>query len=70
MLLVTKALQVLKTFTVLDTVVPGDTNSDGVADSEDDNGGKPNVLVVDAHTSDNHDKPVGSDDLKRRCVQV
>ena len=55
---------VKKTFTVLDTVVPGDTNSDGVADSEDDNGGKPNVLVVDAHTSDNHDKPVGSDDLK------
>ena len=55
---------VKKTFTVLDTVVPGDTNGDGVADSEDDNGGKPNVLVVDAHTSDNHDKPVGSDDLK------
>ncbi|MGY6773230.1 Ig-like domain-containing protein [Gallibacterium sp. ZY190522] len=53
-----------KTFTVLDTVVPGDTNGDGVADSEDDNGGKPNVLVVDAHTSDNQDKPVGSDDLK------
>ncbi|HJF74723.1 MAG TPA: Ig-like domain-containing protein [Gallibacterium anatis] len=55
---------VKKTFTVLDTVVPGDTNSDGVADSEDDNGGKPNVSVVDAHTSDNQDKPVGSDDLK------
>ncbi|WP_231924162.1 Ig-like domain-containing protein [Gallibacterium genomosp. 1] len=53
-----------KTFTVLDTVVPGDTNGDGVADSEDDNGGKPNVSVVDAHTSDNQDKPVGSDDLK------
>ncbi|MEH8097563.1 Ig-like domain-containing protein [Gallibacterium anatis] len=55
---------VKKTFTVLDTVVPGDTNGDGVADSEDDNGGKPNVSVVDAHTSDNQDKPVGSDDLK------
>ncbi|BFQ94206.1 Ig-like domain-containing protein [Gallibacterium anatis] len=55
---------VKKTFTVLDTVVPGDTNSDGVADSKDDNGGKPNVSVVDAHTSDNQDKPVGSDDLK------
>ena len=53
-----------KTFTVLDTVVPGDTNGDGVADSEDDNGGKPNVSVVDAHTSDNQDKPVGGDDLK------
>ncbi|WP_231924878.1 Ig-like domain-containing protein [Gallibacterium genomosp. 1] len=53
-----------KTFTVLDTVVPGDTNGDGVADSEDDNGGKPNVSVVDAHTSDNQYKPVGSDDLK------
>ena len=53
-----------KTFTVLDTVVPGDTNGDGVADSKDDNGGKPNVSVVDAHTSDNQDKPVGSDDLK------
>ncbi|KGQ62668.1 Ig-like domain-containing protein [Gallibacterium anatis] len=55
---------VKKTFTVLDTVVPGDTNSDGVADSKDNNGGKPNVSVVDAHTSDNQDKPVGSDDLK------
>ncbi|MEH8026428.1 Ig-like domain-containing protein [Gallibacterium anatis] len=51
---------VKKTFTVLDTVVPGDTNGDGEADAD----GKPNVLVVDAHTSDNQDKPVGSDDLK------
>ncbi|KGQ37739.1 hypothetical protein JP36_05015 [Gallibacterium genomosp. 1] len=51
---------VKKTFTVLDTVVPGDTNGDGEADAD----GKPNVSVVDAHTSDNQDKPVGSDDLK------
>ena len=51
---------VKKTFTVLDTVVPGDTNGDGEADAD----GKPSVSVVDAHTSDNQDKPVGSDDLK------
>ncbi|MFU2128334.1 Ig-like domain-containing protein [Gallibacterium anatis] len=49
-----------KPFTVLDTVVPGDTNGDGEADAD----GKPSVSVVDAHTSDNQDKPVGSDDLK------
>ena len=51
---------VKKTFTVLDTVVPGDTNGDGEADTD----GKPSVSVVDAHTSDNQDKPVGGDDLK------
>ena len=51
---------VKKTFTVLDTVVPGDTNGDGEADAD----GKPSVSVVDAHTSDNQDKPVGGDDLK------
>ncbi|WKS97275.1 Ig-like domain-containing protein [Gallibacterium anatis] len=49
-----------KPFTVLDTVVPGDTNGDGEADAD----GKPSVSVVDAHTSDNQDKPVGGDDLK------
>ncbi|MEH8108942.1 Ig-like domain-containing protein [Gallibacterium anatis] len=51
---------VKKTFTVLDTVVPGDTNGDGEADAD----GKPSVSVVDAHTSDNQNKPVGGDDLK------